>query len=126
MTTRPHPDLPLRGRPSTHSPCLIEDSLFGNILLLKWKICSLELLSSPAPFPSGKEVEEGAYVLFGPRHVEPGILVCMRKVFQRDISGSLIPEMSRLLLRQVDSSNNSLDQRNTVSHRGFVSLWFKR
>ena len=31
--------------------------------MLKWKICSLELLGSTAPFPLGKEVEEGAYDL---------------------------------------------------------------
>ena len=38
-------------------------SLFGIVLLLKWKICSLELLTSTAPFPSGKEMEEEAYDL---------------------------------------------------------------
>ena len=35
-------------------------SLLGIILSLKWKICSLDFVSNTAPFPSGKEKEEGA------------------------------------------------------------------
>ena len=49
--------------------------------MLKWKICSLELLGSTAPFPLGKEVEEGAYDLIK-KDLSFRVLSCRARYFE--------------------------------------------